>query len=766
MPLAINQVVLGFPGDGVVLDWRGRSKGRIFLSNSLANDKLGIDTMDLEHDLGALYGPVIVPETASGLMAADGRLLAGQPVKRYLLANPADYAEGQIVTFWRNGKLFHKGYLQTKMTSTVGTMYDIKCHSGVGILSEAFEHYGGVYDGVEAGELISEIIGGRIPYTLDPAFEHELLFGWLPIAKPRSNLQQVLFALGASVFKDKHGDMYIGALDPNAAYLTIPGDRVYSAGGSVSPIASVSHVTVVEHKYFTSADEAPVVLHDGEVEADQVISPVREWVDGKLQYVTYTGQVIQFKQPIQPWSLYAEDSTGAEVEIPVRGANYCILPPTGSCRLVGTPYTHTTRQITRPGVTGRAASSLVSISGKAVTVKEATLVSMVNAENVADRVYAYYKNAEITKCSIVVGDERPGDKVQFLDPKGRFVQGIIASMDINISNTLKADVEVVTGYTPTGTGNYYKNAQVFTTDGTFTVPLDAKTDANGKVKLRIVLISGGSGGWSGAPGEAGEKAAGLGSNVDRPGQSGQGGAAGYGGAGGRVYVFTLEATPGQVLTFHIGKGGKGGVCDGVASIIGTEGGDTTCGEYSSALGAVSSVGYVDILSGRTYGKRGLAGDHDGCAGNDVDNNGSSITVYDDQGNPTTYTTGTNGTGKDKSGTANDGTEWAASAGGGLGGGAGSKSNGENGSNGGVGISANKMGTARGGAGGKGGDGADGKPGKVPGEGGQGGDGGGGGGGGGYANHTDSHQSAPGPGGEGGLAGTGGDGADGAAIVYF
>lgn len=759
--MAINQVVLGVPGDGVVLDWQGRNKGRIFLSNSLDNDSLGIDTMDLEHDLSATYGPVIVPKTASALMAADGRLLAGQPVKRYMLADPAAYAEGHPITFCRNGKLFIKGYLRKKMTPTVGTTYSIQCHSGVGILSEAFKHYGGIYEGVEAGVLIDEIIGGLIPYTLDPAFKHELLFGYLPIADRRRNLHQVLFALGASVFKNNNGDVYIGALNPNAEYQIIPPGRVYSAGGSVAPIASVSHVTVVEHKYFVGSDVAQVVLHDGEVESDQVVSPMREVVNGEYKYVTYVGQIVTFDQPIQPLSLYAEDTSGTEVDILVRDANYCILPPSGSLRLVGTPYTHTTRQITRPTATGRSASSLAAINGKAVTVSEATLVSMVNSENVADRVYSYYKNAEIVKCSIVVENERPGDKVQFTDPKGRQVQGIIASMDINVSNTLKAAVEVVTGYTPTGVGNYYKNSEIITQDGTFTVPLNIKTGSNGKAKVRLVLIGGGSGGWSGAPGEDGEKSGGMGTNTDTPGQSGRGGAVGIGGAGGRVYVVTLEVTPGQTLTFTIGKGGKGGVCDGTASVKGSDGTATVCGEYSSAQGAVSQTGYVDILNGGTYGYQGPVGWKRGGDGNNENGTVAGVTAYDEQGNPVTRKPGANGTEKSTSKSS-----WTANAGGGLGGGAGSKSDGVDGKNGTVAISSDGRGTARGGVGGDGGDGADGKKGAVPGDGGQGGDGGGGGGGGGYANNTDSNRSVCGGGGKGGLGGNGGDGADGAAIVYF
>lgn len=737
-----NKIILGELGSGVALPDGGPT--RVFLGMSLASDGLEIDTLTATKDLVQSVPTLFRPKDADGLRLADGKLLAVQPRTKMRVANPDAYQYGDIVTYARDNALFAKFHLKA-FPLVWGSTYDLKCQSAVGILQDALQHQGGVYDGVTADWLIADIIADLVPYTLDPALKNEKLYGYLPWASRRDNLQQVLFALGANVFKDENGDMYIGALDPDSATAKRP--IVYTAQRADADNVPAGRVTVLEHKFVALDSTEEIVLFDGEVPADTVISPVREWgtivenaleqgsnleetpnkpvVREVLQWVTKTGTLVPFDQPMQVNSLRVEGS-----EILVCGTNFAVLAPCGSCKLYGKPYTHITRQISRPAL---SAADAVNVGGKELTVKDATLVTMVNSENVADRVYAYYKNGHVIKADMVIDSERPGDKVAFTDAHGRDIQGIIKSMDINLSNTLKASVEVVTGYTHTGVGNFYRHFVLITSSCTYTVPA-------GVYKIRIVLGGGGDGGASGYPGEDGEPGK---PNTSDNGASGAGGEVGLGGAGGKILIITLDVVPGQVFQVSIGAGGIGGVCDGVTSVPGTKGGDTTFGDYSSAAGSASVIGYVDILSGKVYGPAGEDGLFPGGAGNGPEGNG-----------PTCGGALPGATGQTATGTLG-------AAGGGYGGGA---AYGQNGADGTDGISGKTSSI-----GGDGGDGADAAPaedGSVPGAGGQGGSGGGGGGGGGFANHSNELSSTGGKAGKGGLGGNGGDGADGFVGIYF
>lgn len=739
-----NQIVLGTMDAGVPLDRLGLRSGRLFLSSSLAADALGIDTMEVEHDFAYTAPTVFRPVGSSTLRTADGKLFGVQPEVRRLMADPSAYNYGHIVSYARDNALFWKGYLK-KMPPVRKSIYDVCCQSAIGILEDAEDHYGGIYNGVAVSVLLDDIIGGLVPYTLDPALANEEVYGWLPKASRRSNLHQLVFAIGASVFKDENGDMYIGVLDPNAGYAEIPAKRIYTSGSSKSEASVVSRVTVLEHRYLALGTEEETVLFDGEVPADTVLSPVREpeYVEpnrplpNPIPWGVKVGAMVVFKEPMH--NLRVEGS-----EILVAGANYAILAPSGACTLYGRPYTHTTRQVTR---SAPAVSGVAAVGGKTVTVKEATLVSLVNSENVADRVFAYYNGAKTVKVNMVVESERPGDKVAFTDAEGNRVEGIIGSMDITMSNTLKGAVEVVTGYTPTGIGNSYRHSVLITQNTTWTVPA-------GVTRIRLVLIGGGTGGSSGYPGADGTGQR-MGTSSYTGGKGGAGGLGGAGGQGGKILVVTLDVTPGQVLTFNIGKGGIGGVCDGNGSVAGSEGGATTCGIYTSADGAASPIGYVDLLGKLTYATPGYDNPVAGCKGAGSDGPGERITVND-----VVYGPGDQGNGSSLTGSG-----WEAHAGGGYGGGAAYGSSGAAGKNGST-RSNNGHGFATGGKGGDGADGAAGDNAQIPGAGGDGGYGGGGGGGGGYAYHTHANYSDPGDGGKGGLGGDGGDGADGAGLIFF
>lgn len=109
-----------------------------------------------------------------------------------------------IVNFRRNAKLtrYFNGvqdgifYVQS-IKRVAPKLYTISATSKIGLLQNG-RHMGGIYAG-ETAEQIAKDICGTIPVSVKSNIKDIKLYGWLPIATPRENLSQVLFATGATV---------------------------------------------------------------------------------------------------------------------------------------------------------------------------------------------------------------------------------------------------------------------------------------------------------------------------------------------------------------------------------------------------------------------------------------------------------------------------------------------------------------------------------------------------------------------------------------
>lgn len=714
--------------------------GTVVLVQSLDGNELQYDTLDATLDLGGLVPTLFKPADADGLMTSEGKLLGVRPLIRILVADPTSYRYGATVLYKHNGNLVGKYYM-TSMKRVAKTQYSITCVSPVGLLANS-KHYGGIYAGTRFSALIGEIIGGVVPFSVAPELADQPVYGWLPIAPRRDNLHQALFAMGAAAQKDANGDLYISPLSDDLV-VEIPDNRVYT-GGSLSYPDTVTQVSIAEHTYVANAADQTVTLHDGIVEGDQITTP---------NGISTIGTVVLFTEPMH--NLVVENG-----EIVESGINYAVLAPAAECKLTGQKYTHTVREVTRP-------ETPVANTENKITVSDATLVSIANSENVADRLMAYYSSAKTLSTDFVVGKERAGSAVQINDPFGDATKGIITSMDITMSNTLKAHAEIVADYSPGGVGNFYNELAVISEDGIWTVPA-------GVSKIRVAVIGGGDGGYSGAQGEAGTAGegplygTGMGPGFGEWGDGGKGGAKGRGGLGGRILILSLNVEEGQTFAIVTGLGGAGGICTGTENTPGSEGTETTFGEYSSADGTRSVTGFADLLGATTYGVPGADGLADGSNGTSGDPDsdevsvGADITIGD-----VTYVSGSQGKQVIKSYVDENGySQRLVIAGGGNGGGAAAGSNGGDGADG----QAWAYPTESMGQGGKGGDGATativGLDGVSFGSGGQGGNGGGGGGGGASGACISVGTSVfGGAGGSGGMGSKGGNGAPGCVLIY-
>lgn len=706
----------------------------VFIGDALAAEEMAIDTMTVEVlDTSTIQ----VPLAADGLLAAaDGVLLIGAVRSAPEIEETARY--GDVVEYYRGDKLFGKFYLES-IVRTGKLSYELHCVSGVGLLRPS-THYGGLYNGHKARDVIADIVGGLVDYIIDDEIAAVPLYGWLPIASRRDNLRDVLFAIGGQIRKDTAGQVQIVPQRIGDAY-SIAAEDLYM-GGSVTGIDAATGVAVTEHTYISLSSDEETTLFDGESAAEEMVTP-----GGKV----VTGVLVEFSEPIHDLSVQ-------NAEILESGANYAVLSGSTAALLTGKRYTHTKRVITRNNDNGSTVPSVV-------TANDCALVNIMNAELVAERLMAYYGYAREIDTEFVVTGQKPGDAVKFTGPFGDEVDGYISSMEISGASTLKASAKIISGFIPTASGNYYSKLVILTGSGRWTAPSDVKG------KARIVLIQAGQGGDAGEKGEDGTPASGtqFGGPPTKYGDPGQGGAGGKGGMPGKIMVTTIAIAPGDVFDYFTDVGGQGGIC-GEGTSAGNEGSETTFGAYSSADGFRPKIGYAPLLSAALYALPG----EDGVAGGAAPvspTNSSEIpdpTTVTYEG--TTWESGALGGREVRSRT-----DYTVISYGGVGGGPAVGGNGEDGEAGSI--------TSRSSSGkitvdthaGRGGNGF--SPAKreattIFGSGGNGGHGGGGGGGGALAAMSGTAPSDVdiwldyGAGGSGGLGGEGGNGGPGAILIYY
>ena len=452
--------------------------------------------------------------------------------------------------------------------------------------------------------VVADVIGGLVPYSIDATISGQKVYGWLPVATRRENLHQLMFAMGATIKKDENGDMFITVLS-SATTKQIPDDRIY-IGGTVEYPEMVTKVSVLEHAYLNKGEsDEQTTLFEG-----AVILPEKPFISPKGN--SLTGMVVEFAEPMHDLSV--DDG-----EILESGVNYAIVTAAGNIALTGYKYTHTTVE--------QFKGDPDADEDNTVTVTDATLVSRANSSNVVERLYSYYTSAKTIKMDIVANGELAGDAVSFNDPYDDATSGLISELELVGSNVLKGAATIIADYAPTW-GNDYTDVIVVTSHQAVYLPADAK-------KCRAVLIGGGAGGDRGEDGGAGETA------FQGYKKGGAGGAGGAGGVGGKIVEPIIgDNCGGWTIVCFIGGGGKGGTAsnpkggNGIDTIIACLKDGEEVSRYSTENGTPSYSGFQDFLSPtNVYGSSGQDGQAGGKGGGS-DGASGSLTYND-----VTYTGG-------------------------------------------------------------------------------------------------------------------------------
>ena len=171
---------------------------------------------------------------------------------RYERATPSliSFTYGAEVEYYKDDKLYARYYLKDVERNSKYE-YTFSLQSAIGLLDDT-NHYGGIYSGQSASDIIKDIIGGKITYTEHNIFSKIKVYGWLPVATRRDNLKQLLFAVGGCV-KKKDGIINFSTLTVDTP-TNIPANRVYDSG-KITYNAPASRIEVIEHQ-FSKVDNA------------------------------------------------------------------------------------------------------------------------------------------------------------------------------------------------------------------------------------------------------------------------------------------------------------------------------------------------------------------------------------------------------------------------------------------------------------------------------------------------------------------------------
>ena len=525
------------------------------MRNSYSGDELAYDELSAATYAGESWG--LISNELYDLYSSEGYQLVSSPADL-----SAEVPVETPVRYYVDGNLRGKYYaLPADRENTL--VYDVLAVSAIGLLVNR-PHVGGLYNLVPLSTVLAEIINGAFPYGYSEEAGSISVTGWLPYsADARENLHKLLFDYGVMVYKNANGDPYFD-LARTTLTGTVDDDDVY-VDGTITPIAAATMVRVTEHSYYVLPTDADVTLFDNTTDA-QVTSRLVVFEQAPVHDLAVTG------------SLVIESS----------GVNYAIV--SGNGMLTGKLYTHTT-QVHEEGTSG----------GNVLEFADQTLANQQNSINVAKRLLNYYGATRILSTDFQIQNEKSGDFVTIINPYKEHQNGYIKEMTATGLATIKARCDLLTNFTPTKGGNNYANHQMFTANGTFTVPA-------GTTMLRIILCQGGEGGSGGYDG--------LSSNCN---DGGDGGYAGPAGRPGKLFIADIPVTPGQSFAVAVGAAGTGGA----ANVAGTEGGETTFGSYSSANGERPVSGYYDIFEDKYYALAGV----DGIAGGKGGKTSSSEYVY-------------------------------------------------------------------------------------------------------------------------------------------
>lgn len=529
---------------------------------SMIGDELFIDqfvpTLWYEVWNPYIINPYDQEDVVKGFKSSDGKIICSR--RNY---NLREVPYGSKITYFSND--INVGEFFCKNVERVGkSTYKINAMSAVGLMDRQY-HVGGIYTGQPFSDVVADILGPGYEYTIDGLVAAESVSGWLPYDTKRNNLHQLIMAYGVNIVKGDNGKMFFTFLDGVATPEEIAQSHIFS-GGSVTYDEPASRIELTEHGYHYVADVDEEVLFDNAGE-DSVVN-----------------SLVTFGHPIYPESIYVESGS---IEIHDLGVNYVRISGLGV--LKGKPYTHNMRVLSEDNENAQ--------DENVKKIEDATLVTMMNSENVLIRLAQYYFNATTITQDMEITKEKAGDRYIMHNAFREYLTGFITKMSTTVSSFRRASCEIIQNYIPIGQGASYTHQYTIKLDTgdreTWTIPEEVRE--KDKQTVRVVLIGFGNDGYPGEPGEDAHQG-----SEYTVSKGGTGGLGGDGGLGGKVLPITLLVDDVTEIDFYN---------EGRDSIL-------NCSKYhyTSANGSSSSTGYYDPYSGNIYALPGKPGHRGGNGG--------------------------------------------------------------------------------------------------------------------------------------------------------
>lgn len=549
---------------GVEFDERYFVSGAINTQSAPAGDSLAFDVMSLKvwHDG---YNP---PLRGSFLTSENKTFVTVNNNDFTALHGIGLFTAGEPMTYYHDDILINKFYVQ-EIKQVGKQLYDVYAVSAIGLLNNAM-HYGGIYDGEPIENILAELLSG-IDYEVADLVKTIKIYGWLPYATKRDNLQQLTLAHSISIKMQESGVLLVAGhrAEPTGTYSSIRA----SINTAVDKITPATAVQVSEHSYVE--DTVEIELLD------------ETFLDEKL---------IIFPEPVH--NLVITNGT-----IISSSANHALVQGEGAVTLKGKKYFHTMKRSTMGAIAGDSSDNVLFVDN-------ATLISSLNSSKVVQKLHNAFSKEAIIKSDVIFGEERTGDIVNIINPYNSVIEkGFARKMDISFGGFQKAQIEVVKDFSPAGVITGYQNRVLLSEDQTWVVP-------DGVTEIRAILVGGGNGGKVGGDGVDGGRGEDLPSSCNSSsfwddftatympqlqlsnGEGGEGGKGGNGGDGGLVLdTGALNVTPAEGIVATIGAGGDAGL----------DGGNTVFKGYSTSTGSRIDRGYTDILTGDVVGIKGSAG---------------------------------------------------------------------------------------------------------------------------------------------------------------
>lgn len=302
--------------------------------------------------------------------------------------------KNQKIELYQNEKLCATQYIASSSREEQRD-YTFTCQSTIGLLED--EILGGMFNNTPIEEVVQQILEDFV-FELDTKYEGQKVTGYLPICTRREALQQLVFSIGAIVTTQCDGIIRIVPLNSgNMGYFT--NSNIFN-GGKVETDPRVASVEVVAHRYVTSAEDE--TLLDAETVSGQHV-------------------LVTFDSPHHSYSITGGEVTGS-------GANWVTITAEGKVTLTGKKYLHSTTRHTQ-----RNAAATVFERNNIFAVENATLVHQGNVNNVLKRLYDISQLRQHLKQTVVVTEQRAGQKVVSPNPWGGHLQGYIQSMESNFT---------------------------------------------------------------------------------------------------------------------------------------------------------------------------------------------------------------------------------------------------------------------------------------------------------------------------------------------